>query len=207
MSISMGRPTTKRERFWQARGARVVVGVDEAGAGAWAGPVVAGAVVLPVSVRLPGLRDSKMLTPASREAVYAALLRRGAQCASGLASVEEIERLGIRPANLLAMKRAVKALGLVPDVLLVDWYRIPGFDCPQESVAKADRLIASVAAASVVAKVTRDRLMVELDAQYPAYGFAIHKGYGTAKHRTALAAYGPSPVHRASFAPVREMYL
>lgn len=192
-------PTTKRERYWYQQGARVVVGVDEAGAGALAGPVVAGAVYLPPEVRLHGIRDSKMLSPAARELAYVRLEKTGVLLAHGLATVEEIAALGIRAANLEAMRRAVLALGMEPDVLLVDWYTVPGFDCPQESVARADQNILSVAAASIVAKVTRDRVMVALDAEYPGYGFAIHKGYGTAVHRQSLQTLGPAAVHRRSF--------
>lgn len=192
-------PTTKRERYWYQHGARVVVGVDEAGAGALAGPVVAGAAYLPPGVRLRGIRDSKMLSPAARELAYVSLEKVGAVLAHGLATVEEIAALGIRAANLEAMRRAVVALGMKPDVLLVDWYTIPGFTCPQESVARADQHILSVAAASIVAKVTRDRMMVALDAEYPGYGFAVHKGYGTVAHRESLLAHGPSLVHRRAF--------
>lgn len=208
VSIYMkGKPSMRRERFWYAQGARFVVGVDEAGAGAWAGPIVAGAAILPRDVRFPDLRDSKVLSPSQRETVLAELRARGAQLASGQASVEEITRLGLRPANLLAMERAVAGLQVVPDVLLIDWYRLPALSCPQESIAKGDRLIASIAAASVMAKVTRDHLMMELDTRYPAYGFALHKGYGTATHQAALHTHGPSRVHRHSFAPIKQLML
>lgn len=197
----------RRERFWYAQGVRFVVGVDEAGAGAWAGPIIAGAAILPRGVRFPGLRDSKLLSPSQRETVLQELLAQGAQLGSGQASVEEITRLGLRPANLLAMERAVDALGLAPDVLLIDWYRLPRFTCPQESITKGDRLVASIAAASVMAKVTRDKMMIALDAAYPAYGFAAHKGYGTAAHLAALTRHGPSEVHRRSFAPIQRLLL
>lgn len=208
VSIYMtGIPNMRRERFWYAQGARFVVGVDEAGAGAWAGPIVAGAAILPCDIRFRGLRDSKLLSPTQREAVLHELLAEGAQLSSGQASVEEITQLGLRPANLLAMERAVAGLNVTPDVLLIDWYGLPGISCPQESIAKGDRRIASIAAASVMAKVTRDRLMVELDGLYPAYGFALHKGYGTATHQAALHIHGPSTVHRHSFAPIKRLIL
>lgn len=200
-----GIPSLRRERFWYAQGARFVVGVDEAGAGAWAGPVVAGAVILPRGLRIPGVRDSKLLSPEKRETVLAELEAKGAQLASGQVSVEEITRLGLRPANLLAMERAVAGLGVKPDVLLIDWYRLPRISCPQESIAKGDRLVASIAAASVVAKVTRDRMMMALDEEYPTYGFAAHKGYGTAAHLAALKKHGPSPMHRLGFRPIIEL--
>lgn len=198
----MNTPTFAAEKAWYARGAGLIVGVDEAGAGAWAGPIVAAAASVPLTSRLGGLRDSKLLSAASREELLAAFAARGVRIATGEASVEEITRLGLRPANLLALKRAVEAFGDVPDAVLVDWYRIPDLAAPQEAFVRGDRRVKSIAAASVAAKVTRDRLMAEADRKYPGYGFGVHKGYGTAVHRRALVLQGPCAIHRMTFAPL-----
>ncbi|TAK05189.1 ribonuclease HII [Patescibacteria group bacterium] len=198
----MSAPTFAVEKAWYARGARLIVGVDEAGAGAWAGPIVAAAASVPLDSRLGGIRDSKLLTAASREELLAGFAARGIRVATAEASVEEITRLGLRPANLLALKRAVEAFGEMPDAVLVDWYRIPGLAAPQEAYVRGDRRVKSIAAASIAAKVTRDRLMAEADLQYPGYGFGVHKGYGTAAHRAALAVRGACLLHRMTFAPL-----
>lgn len=198
----MNAPTFAAEKVWYARGARLVVGVDEAGAGAWAGPIVAAAASVPLNSRLGGIRDSKLLSAAFREELLASFTERGIRIATGEASVEEIMRLGLRPANLLALKRAVQAFEEAPDAVLVDWYHVPGLAASQESFVRGDRRVKSIAAASIAAKVTRDRLMREADRCYPGYGFGVHKGYGTASHRAALAARGPCPIHRLTFAPL-----
>ncbi len=199
---SMSTPGFHRERDWYARGARLVLGADEAGAGAWAGPIVAAAASVPLTSRLGGIDDSKRIGAAARERLLASFPTRGVRFATGEATVEEIEALGLRQANLLALKRAVEAFGERPDVVLVDYYRIPGLACPQEPTVHGDRLVKSIAAASIVAKVTRDRLLAAADATYPGYGLAVHKGYGTPEHAAALRRLGPSPIHRLRFAPV-----
>lgn len=198
----MRTPTFAAEKAWHARGARLILGVDEAGAGAWAGPVVAAAASVPLDSRLGGIRDSKLLAAASREELLAAFASRGIRVSMGEASVEEIARLGLRTANLLALRRAVEAFGEAPDAVLVDYYRIPELAAPQEAFVRGDARVKSIAAASIAAKVTRDRLMADMDRVHPGYGFAAHKGYGTAAHRAALAALGPSPIHRMTFAPL-----
>lgn len=198
----MSAPTFAAEKAWYARGARLIVGVDEVGAGAWAGPIVAAAASVPLNSRLGGIRDSKLLSAASREELLANFAARGIRVAMGEASVEEITRLGLRPANLLALRRAVEAFGERPDAVLVDWYRIPDLSAPQEAFVRGDRRVKSIAAASIAAKVTRDRLMAKADLLYPGYGFGVHKGYGTAVHRRALEAQGPCPLHRMTFAPL-----
>lgn len=198
----MSTPTFTAEKAWYARGARLIVGVDEVGAGAWAGPIVAAAASVPLHSRLGGIRDSKLLSAAAREELLATFAARGIHIATAEASVEEIARLGLRPANLLALKRAVEAFREPPDAVLVDWYHIPGLSVPQEAFVRGDRCVKSIAAASIAAKVTRDRLMAEADVKYPGYGFGVHKGYGTAQHRVALASHGPCPLHRMTFAPL-----
>jgi ribonuclease HII len=190
-------PDARHERSIGGR----VAGIDEAGRGPWAGPVIAAAVVLDRGRAPEGLDDSKKLRPARREALFEALMA----CAAvgiGAASVAEIDRLNIRDATFLAMRRAIAALPAQPDHALVDGNALPGLDCPATALVGGDGLSLSIAAASIVAKVTRDRMMVELSASCPGYGFERHKGYGTEAHRAALMRLGPSAHHRRSFRPV-----
>jgi ribonuclease HII len=200
-------PNMRQERALMRQGCGRVAGLDEAGRGAWAGPVVATGVILPFNaMRLAGLRgvrDSKLLTPHQREALLAPIYEAAVAVGVGMASHDEIDVLGIVPATRLAMQRAVETLEIAPDALLIDALKLPTVPLPQRALFHADTLCLSVAAASIVAKVTRDRLMAELDTQYPGYGFARHKGYGTAMHQQALAELGPSLIHRTSFEPVR----
>lgn len=186
-----------------------VAGVDEAGRGPLAGPVVAGAVILPDIVEgLNGLNDSKQLTGAKRERLFMALLEcEQVVCSVGLASVEEIDQLNILRATHLAMARAVDGLTQKADFCLVDGLPVKGLSIPHRAIVKGDGRSLSIAAASVLAKVTRDRMMIEADIVYPQYGFAKHKGYGTKAHMEALRRYGPCPLHRRSFAPVSQMEL
>lgn len=187
---------------WEVTG--LVAGVDEAGRGPLAGPVVAAAVILDDLRPIKGLADSKTLSPA-RRSTMADLIRAQALCCSvGLASVEEIDRLNILQATLLAMRRAVEGLRLRPVKVLVDGNRIPVLPVAAEAVVGGDAKVASISAASIVAKVHRDALCLDLEAAYPGYGFAVHKGYATAEHLQALARLGPCAAHRRSFAPVRE---
>ncbi|MBP8924660.1 MAG: ribonuclease HII [Pseudomonadales bacterium] len=180
-----------------------VAGVDEAGRGPLAGDVIAAAVILPADICLPGLRDSKQVSHARRPGLAMAVREQARDWALGRASVEEIDRLNILQASLLAMQRAVQALSLVPDLVLVDGNRCPAWPYFSVAVVKGDALVAAISAASVLAKVARDEEMRVLDLQYPDYGFALHKGYPTAAHLAALARFGPCPIHRRSFAPVR----
>lgn len=186
----------------RAEGARFVAGVDEVGVGPLAGPVVAAAVVLPDRVSLPGLDDSKKLAPERRRQLAESIRAQAIACAVGEVEPAEIDRLNIYHAALEAMRRAVVGLGLVPDHLLVDARTVPGVRMAQTPLVNGDGRDASVAAASVVAKVHRDALMAELDARLPGYGFGRHMGYATREHLAALARHGASPVHRRSFAPV-----
>lgn len=194
-------------RLWLA-GYGAIAGLDEVGRGALAGPVVAGAVLLPKGVGLEGIWaevcDSKLLSPARRERMVDAIHQAAAGWAVGEASAQEIDAMGIAPATRLAMQRANEALPVRPDYLLLDWVRLATVVLPQESFVKGDQRIVSIAAASILAKVHRDRLLVELERSYPGYGFASHKGYGAASHLTAIAAYGPCPEHRYSFSPLRQ---
>ncbi|NOJ92657.1 ribonuclease HII [Corallococcus sp. CA049B] len=190
--------------LWE-QGLLKVAGVDEAGMAPLAGPVVAAAAILPRGYKLKGLDDSKkILDPDKREALAEALKRDVVAWAVGRAEVEEIDQLNIYHAGLLAMRRAVEGLGLTPDYVLVDARTIPQCPAPQRGIIKGDSLSLSIAAASVLAKTTRDRLMTQLDAQYPGYGLAAHKGYPTAQHVQAIQALGVLPIHRRSFGPVRE---
>lgn len=184
-----------------AREYGVVCGTDEAGRGPLAGPVVAAAVVLPEGVTIPGLDDSKKLTEKKREALYDVILREAAAYGIAESSPEEIDRINILAASLLAMRRAVEQVRrtIEPDIVLVDGNHPTEFGIPCRTVVKGDGISQSIAAASVLAKVTRDRLMTELDLRYPAYGFAGHKGYPTKEHKLAVYEFGPSPVHRRSF--------
>jgi ribonuclease HII len=187
------------ERIFWNRGLKVVAGVDEAGRGPLAGPVVAAAVILPPETVITGLNDSKQLTAAVREALYDVIMQKALAVATGIGSVAEIEQLNIYGALMLAMRKALAALPVTPDVVLVDGYPIRDITIEQKAIIRGDSLSLSIAAASVVAKVTRDRLMVEIHRRYPLYGFEQHKGYATGEHRSALARYGPCPEHRLSF--------
>ena len=186
------------------RGFRRVAGVDEAGRGPLAGPVVAAAVILPRRCRLEGLRDSKLLSERQREHLYARLLTAAVDIGVGVVDAEVIDALNILEATRLAMVQAVHHLTPAPDYLLLDAIVLPGVAAEQRAVIKGDRLCRSIAAASIVAKVLRDRLMVRAHVRYPQYGFLAHKGYGTAEHLRQLERYGPCELHRRSFAPVRE---
>lgn len=203
-----GIPDLKTERSLWAQGLRHVAGIDEAGRGALAGPVVAGAVIVDADACdapvWSAVRDSKQLTPARRAALAPQIEAAALAWAVGVVEAATIDEVGIAPATRLAMSAAVEALAPRPRYLLIDWVRLPLVNIPQQSLAKADQHIASVAAASILAKVHRDRIMVELGERYAAYGFAAHKGYGAAAHLAALAQWGPSPVHRHSFAPIAQ---
>lgn len=192
------------EQQAQARGYRAVAGVDEAGRGPLAGPVVAAAVILPKSFDLPGLTDSKQLTAKARERLYPLIRAQALAVGIGVAKVEEIDRINILQATLRSMQRAIERLNVPADFLLIDGNVAVPLDLPQQTLVKGDSRSLSIAAASVVAKVVRDRIMCSLDNLHPGYGLAGHKGYGSAAHRAAIAALGPSPCHRRTFGGVRE---
>lgn len=200
-------PTLVSEtRIW-ACGYRRIAGLDEAGRGAWAGPVVAAAVVLPpdnpdIARYLDGVRDSKELTPARREILFDAICRHAVSVGVGATPAGLIDSLGIVPATRRAMALALASVLPPADYLLIDYLPLPDHAGPQESMPKGDAHVLSIAAASIVAKVCRDRFMARLDAIFPGYSFGQHKGYGTHAHQTAIASLGPCAVHRFSFAPV-----
>jgi ribonuclease HII len=183
----------------------LVAGVDEAGRGPLAGPVFAAAVILDDLLPIKGLADSKKLTPKKREHLYDIIKAQALCFCVATASVEEIDQLNILQATLLAMQRAVKGLRLKPSKVLVDGNRLPALDIRAEAIVKGDSTVASISAASILAKVERDRWCVEVDAQFPNYGFLTHKGYGTQMHLRALQEHGPCVLHRRSFAPVAKL--
>jgi ribonuclease HII len=188
-------------------GAHWIAGIDEAGRGAWAGPVYAGAVILPLHEdglldKLAGVRDSKLMNPHQRDKWFQAIQQTALSWAVGIASHREVDLLGLIPATHLAMGRALHRLQLYPDYLLIDYVKLPGFPQPQTAITRGDALSLSIAAASIIAKVSRDRKMVDYEKRYPGYGFGRHKGYGTREHRFCLSRLGPSPIHRRSYGPV-----
>lgn len=190
--------------FELAAGVAPVCGVDEAGRGPWAGPVVAAAVILD-SAHIPsGLNDSKKLTEKKREALFPFIME-GAVVGIGIADASRIDRDNILAATMWAMQQAVEKLGVRPQLALIDGNRAPKLACKAQTIIEGDGRSLSIAAASIIAKVTRDRMMVALDQVHPGYGFAAHKGYGTAAHQAALARLGPCPQHRRSFAPIRAL--
>ena len=180
-------------------GLHVICGVDEAGRGPLAGPVCAAAVILPEHLQIPGLTDSKKLTDKKRRELFPVIQQQAIAYGIGLASEAEIDEINILQATFLAMRRALEQLTVRPEIALIDGNRETDFGLPVKTVVKGDSLSANIAAASILAKVTRDNIMVELAQQYPEYGFEIHKGYGTKAHYEALRTYGPSPIHRRSF--------
>jgi ribonuclease HII len=197
-------------------GFKRIAGIDEAGRGPLAGPVVAAAVILRPDYSNPEIKDSKLLSVKQREILAPLIQENAADCAIGVVEVDEIDRLNIHQATLLAMVKAIAGLALAPDYMLIDGnqsipahlFRVaefsPGIKIYQKTIIKGDRLCLSIAAASVLAKVARDAIMLEYDTVYPRYGFAQHKGYSCEEHLDALRRYGPSPIHRQSFKPVRE---
>ncbi len=191
------------ERACREEGPRVICGVDEAGRGPLAGPVCAAAVILPpeldVEQTLPGLNDSKKLSDQKRRELFEKIRNCAVAYGIAYASQEEIDEINILQATFLAMGRAVDSLGLKPDVALVDGNRAPELGIPVQTIVKGDSLSASIAAASILAKVSRDDLMLRMAEEYPRYGFEVHKGYGTKRHYAALSQFGPCPIHRRTF--------
>ena len=192
--------TTERE-LWRQGFVRIA-GVDEAGRGPIAGPVVAAAAIFDGCCRLPGLADSKLVKPADRERLFDLIYRKAVCVGVGIADSRMVDRLNVLQATHFAMSEAIRQLQPTPDLLIVDGRGLPGATLPQRAIVGGDRTCASIAAASIVAKVVRDRMMVELNEMYPGYGFGRHKGYGTREHLARLMELGPCPEHRRSFAPV-----
>ena len=189
----------KYEHLCNEEGYGLICGVDEAGRGPLAGPVCAAAVILPQDLEIEGLNDSKKLTEKRREALYDVIIENAVAYGIAFASEKEIDKINILQATFLAMRRAVEQLSVTPDMVLVDGNREPELPVPLKTIIKGDSLSANIAAASILAKVTRDRYMMEQDTIYPQYGFAVHKGYGTKAHYAALTEHGVCPIHRMSF--------
>lgn len=193
------------DREWSRDGRLTLAGVDEAGRGCWAGPVVAGAVILPASGVPEGLDDSKKLSAARREKLFEEIRASALSWGACAVSSGEIDRTDILKASLRAMARAVERLSVTPDLVLVDGRQVPDLACEAHAVVRGDATSAAIAAASIVAKVLRDRIMTAWERHYPGYGFAGHKGYGAAAHREALSALGPCAIHRFSYRPVADL--
>ncbi len=201
-------PSFAEERVLMAQGYRFIAGVDEVGCGALAGPLVAAAVILPARMRVrwaKQVNDSKLLTPARRELLFPHIHQVAISVGIGTVPHEVIDAQGLTRARRLAMKLAVEQLSPPPEWLLIDYLYLPEVALPQKGITNGDRLCFSIACASIVAKVTRDRLMVELERTYPGYGLAAHKGYGTREHLACLRRLGPCPIHRRSYQPVKEV--
>jgi ribonuclease HII len=201
-------PSIREEKLLRADGYRLIAGIDEVGRGALVGPVMAVAVIMPDNIRAGWrhkVRDSKQLTPAMRESLYENISAAAIAVGIGSMSSEIIDSQGIARATRLAMKAAIEDLQPQPEYLLVDYLKLPEVPLPQKGIVNGDALCFSIACASILAKVTRDRLMAELDAVYPGYGLANHKGYGTREHVACLQRLGPCPIHRRSFQPVKDM--
>ncbi|OGO43110.1 MAG: ribonuclease HII [Chloroflexi bacterium RBG_16_58_8] len=202
------RPSFAEEKLLRAQGYRFIAGVDEVGRGALMGPVVAAAVILPESIKVKWrsrVRDSKQLRPDEREYLYGCIRGVAVSVGTGMSSNEVIDNIGIARATRLAMTEAVGKLTPGPEYLLIDFVKLTEVDLPQKGIIDGDRLVFSIASASIIAKVTRDHIVVEMDAEYPGYGFAVNKGYGTREHLECLRRNGPCPLHRRSFGPVKEM--
>ena len=197
----MGAPYHFESAAWR-RGISRLAGVDEAGRGPLAGPVVAAAVVLAPGARIAGVDDSKRLLPEERQRLFDLIQERALGVGVGIVDHLTIDRINILQATRLAMGQALAALDVEPELVLTDYVTVPGLRCPQRNLVEGDRRSASVAAASIIAKVTRDRIMEEADRKYPLYGFGRHKGYGTPEHRIALEQHGPCALHRRTFAGI-----
>ncbi len=201
-------PSFNEEKILEARGYQYIAGIDEAGRGALAGPVVAAAVILPCHIEAPWLnqvKDSKRLSPAGRESLFHHIHEVAISIGIGVVPHQIVDARGVIKATRLAMKLAIGQLSSPPEFLLIDYMRLPEVPLPQKGITNGDSLCFSIACASIMAKVTRDHLMIEFDGTYPGYGLAQHKGYGTKGHLACLRRLGPSPIHRQSFKPVKDI--
>ncbi len=208
MIDSTDRPSFIEEEGLRTKGYRLIAGVDEVGRGALAGPVTAAAVILPSRIDAPWqdkIRDSKQLSPARREYLFQHIKETAISAGIGMVPPETIDAQGIVKATKSAMKTAIERLSPAPDYLIIDYLLLPEVPLPQKGITNGDRLCFSIACASIIAKVARDRFMVQLDREYPGYGLAKHKGYGTREHLSCLCRMGACPIHRRSFRPVREV--
>ncbi|MBU2229623.1 ribonuclease HII [Patescibacteria group bacterium] len=198
-------PTYHEEERLKKRGYLKVAGLDEAGRGAWAGPIVASGVILNPRIRIEGLRDSKQLTPTRRKQIYLEIVKNALNWSVGIVPEQTIDRIGINEANALAMEQAVKKLLLRPDYLLVDYFLLDHVGIKHHAIVKGDQKVASIAAASIVAKVTRDYIMIAAHKDHPKYGFHAHKGYGTEYHHNKIKQHGLCKIHRISFSPMKDL--
>ena len=201
-------PSFAEERIFKRQGYKFIAGIDEVGCGALIGPVVAAAVILPHQVRVRWfnqVKDSKQLSSVKREFLAPRIRKIAISVGIGMTSNEIVDTQGLTRARQLAMKQAIDQLSPAPEALLIDYFFLPGVPIPQKGITNGDSLCASIACASIIAKVTRDRLMIEFDRTYPGYGLAQHKGYGTTQHLACLRRLGPLPIHRQSFKPVRDI--
>ncbi len=202
-------PNLEYEKKLRAKGVGLIAGVDEAGRGAWAGPIVAGAVILPENISIPELKDSKLLTAKKRDELYDIIIKKSLFYSVGIVDHDIIDKIGISEANLEAMNKAVAGLKKIPEFLLMDFLPKKEINIinnlPHCLIIKGDKKVFSIAAASVIAKVTRDRIMISYDKKFSKFGFASHKGYGTKKHREAIVANGICSIHRRSYKPISEM--
>ncbi len=203
--MHMGLPHTKEETALRKAGHRHIAGSDEVGKGAWAGPIVAAAVVLPEKFPVKGIKDSKKLSPSAREKLFVRITKHAVSWAVGMVSHETIDRIGIQKANVRVIEQAVKNLHVSPDAILIDAVKVRFGKQPVKAIIKGDAKVLSIAAASIVAKVVRDTLMKGFEREHPGYGFGRHKGYGTAEHRKKLKQFGLSKIHRKSFEPMKHM--
>jgi len=201
----MVRPTRREENKLYRQGYSLIAGVDEVGRGAWAGPLVAAAVILPKNCRLKGINDSKKLTGQQRERLYTQIIKQALTYRVYITRREVIDRIGISQTNIRALEKCISRLSIKPEFILVDALSIKVQNVPSRSIIKGDTKVLSIAAASIVAKVTRDRLMVNYHKKYPNYNFHRHKGYGTVYHRRSLLKHGPCPLHRLSFKPIQSL--
>lgn len=201
----MRQASWKEERRLLSEGFEQIAGLDEAGKGAWAGPLVAAAVILPPKIKISGIRDSKQLNPSQRKQLYLEITKQATNWSVGMVAEAIIDKIGIVEANLLAMKKALERLLVSPDYLLIDYVKLSDFSTPQMSITDGDQKVASIAAASIVAKVTRDVVMIAYHERYPKFGFDRHKGYGTDKHYQNILRYGICDIHRKSFAPIKHI--
>ncbi len=199
----MPRPSSRLENTYRKQGYSIIAGLDEAGKGAWAGPVVAGAVLLPERIDLPDLNDSKLLSPAKREELYDLIVRGATAWGAGIVDAHLVDEMGLAQAHRVAMQNALAEMGVKIDLVLADGKGINRLGYQTICIVKGDQKVRCIAAASIIAKVTRDRLMRQLAQEYPHYGFDEHKGYGTRQHQEAIARHGICPLHRLSYSPIQ----
>ncbi|XOU94334.1 MAG: ribonuclease HII [Candidatus Kerfeldbacteria bacterium] len=198
-------PTKREENKLFKQGYKYVAGIDEAGRGAWAGPLVAAAVILPKDFKLKGLNDSKKLSAKQRDDFFTIITKNALAYYACIIPSKEIDKGGVGKANLLAIKKSAEGLKIKPDYILIDSFKVTWNDIPAKSITKGDTKVIAIAAASVIAKVTRDRIMVQYHNKFPKYGFDKHKGYGTKEHHNNLKSYGITPIHRQSYQPIKEL--